>query len=79
MAGLYYHILVCPSSSLAVDTLVMEDSDWADFDIPAAFGPKVRNALKAEPRSVRLANLVGDGGSWYGFGKTTMDMCVLSC
>ncbi|KAK7470851.1 DNA replication protein [Stygiomarasmius scandens] len=49
-------------------------SDWADFDIPAAFGPKVRNALKAEPRSVRLANLVGAGGSWYGFGKTTMDI-----
>ncbi|KAF5370075.1 hypothetical protein D9758_001242 [Tetrapyrgos nigripes] len=49
-------------------------SDWADFDIPVAFGPKVRNALKAEYRSVRLSNLIGAGGSWYGFGKTVMDI-----
>jgi hypothetical protein len=53
-------------------------SDWAEFNIPSAFGPKVRNALKAEPRSVRLANLIGAGNLWYGFGKTIMDMCVNS-
>ncbi|CAA7260153.1 unnamed protein product [Cyclocybe aegerita] len=49
-------------------------SDWAEFNIPAPFGSKVRNALKAEARSVRLANLVGAGGLWYGFGKTIMDI-----
>ncbi|KAK7049692.1 DNA replication protein [Paramarasmius palmivorus] len=49
-------------------------SDWANFNIPAPFSSKVRNALKAEPRSVRLSNLVGAGGLWYGFGKTIMDI-----
>jgi GINS complex subunit 3 len=42
--------------------------------MPPAFGSKVRNALKAEPCSVRLASLVGAGGLWYGFGKTIMEM-----
>ncbi|KIK07599.1 hypothetical protein K443DRAFT_673181 [Laccaria amethystina LaAM-08-1] len=49
-------------------------SDWADFNIPAPFTTRVRNALKAEACSVRLSNLVGAGGSWYGFGKIIMDM-----
>ncbi|KAF5387772.1 hypothetical protein D9615_000213 [Tricholomella constricta] len=49
-------------------------SDWADFNIPTPFGPRVRNALKAEARSVRLAGLVGAGGLWYGFGKTIVDI-----
>lgn len=49
-------------------------SDWADFNIPTPFGNRVRNALNAEPRSVRLSGLVGAGGLWYGFGKTIMDM-----
>jgi len=49
-------------------------SDWADFTIPTAFGARVRNALKAEACSVRLASLVGAGGLWYGFGKIIMDM-----
>ncbi|KAH7930256.1 hypothetical protein BV22DRAFT_1055137 [Leucogyrophana mollusca] len=49
-------------------------SDWADFTIPAPFGPRVRNALKAEPRSVKLSGLVGAGGLWYGFGKMIMDI-----
>ncbi|KAK0467939.1 uncharacterized protein EV420DRAFT_436380 [Desarmillaria tabescens] len=49
-------------------------SDWADFNIPTPFGNRVRNALNAEPRSVRLSSLVGAGGLWYGFGKTIMDM-----
>ncbi|KIK95133.1 hypothetical protein PAXRUDRAFT_827317 [Paxillus rubicundulus Ve08.2h10] len=49
-------------------------SDWADFNIPAPFGPRVRNALKAEPRSVKLSALVGAGGLWYGFGKMIMDI-----
>jgi len=49
-------------------------SDWAEFNIPGPFGSRVRNALKAEARSVRLSNLVGAGGFWYGFGKTIMEI-----
>ena len=49
-------------------------SDWVKFDIPPPFGHRVRNALRAEATSVRLASLVGTGGLWYGFGKTIMDM-----
>ncbi|KAJ6599262.1 hypothetical protein DFH09DRAFT_1258326 [Mycena vulgaris] len=49
-------------------------SDWADVIMPPAFGSKVRNALKAEPCSVRLSTLVGAGGLWYGFGKTIMEI-----
>lgn len=49
-------------------------SEWAGFDIPTPFGARVRNALNAEARSVRLASLVGAGGLWYGFGKMIMDM-----
>lgn len=41
-----------------------------------AFGTRVRNAVKAEPRSVRLSSLVGAGGLWYGFGKMIADMCA---
>lgn len=49
---------------------------WADFVIPTPFGARVRNALDAEARSVRLSNLVGAGGLWYGFGKLIMEMWV---
>ncbi|EGO01773.1 hypothetical protein SERLA73DRAFT_177268 [Serpula lacrymans var. lacrymans S7.3] len=49
-------------------------SDWADFSIPTPFGARVRNALKAESRSVKLSGLVGAGGLWYGFGKMIMDI-----
>lgn len=49
-------------------------SDWADFNIPAPYTTRVRNALKAEACSVRLSSLVGAGGSWYGFGKIILDM-----
>ncbi|KZP24579.1 GINS complex Psf3 component [Athelia psychrophila] len=49
-------------------------ADWAEFTIPTPFGPRVRNALKAEARSVRLSSLVGAGGMWYGYGKMIMDM-----
>lgn len=49
-------------------------SDWADVATPAAFGTRVRNALRAEPRSVKLSSLVGAGGLWYGFGKMIMEM-----
>ncbi|KZT13133.1 GINS complex Psf3 component [Laetiporus sulphureus 93-53] len=44
-------------------------SDYADFTIPPPFSARVRNALNAEARSVRLSALVGQGGLWYGFGR----------
>ncbi|CDO74114.1 hypothetical protein BN946_scf185043.g164 [Trametes cinnabarina] len=47
-------------------------SDYADFTIPPPFSARVRNALNAEPRSVRLSALVGQGGLWYGFGRMIM-------
>ncbi|GBE79156.1 GINS complex Psf3 component [Sparassis latifolia] len=47
-------------------------SDHADFTIPPPFSSRVRNALKAEPCSVRLASLVGQAGMWYGFGRMIM-------
>ncbi|KAF8484506.1 GINS complex Psf3 component [Russula ochroleuca] len=47
-------------------------SDYADFTIPSPFSSRVRNALNAEAKSVRLSALVGAGGLWYGFGKIIM-------
>ncbi|KAI1792988.1 GINS complex, Psf3 component [Ganoderma leucocontextum] len=47
-------------------------SDYADFTVPPPFAARVRNALNAEPRSVRLSTLVGQGGLWYGFGRMIM-------
>ncbi|KAF9449924.1 hypothetical protein P691DRAFT_702381 [Macrolepiota fuliginosa MF-IS2] len=49
-------------------------SYWADFNIPTPFNQKVRNTLRAEACSLRLSNLVGAGGTWYGFGKIVMDL-----
>jgi GINS complex subunit 3 len=46
--------------------------DYADFTIPPPFSSRVRNALNAEAKSVRLSALVGAGGLWYGFGKIIM-------
>ncbi|KAI0092587.1 GINS complex Psf3 component [Irpex rosettiformis] len=37
-------------------------SDYADFNIPSPFQARVRNALNAEAKSVKLSNLVGQGG-----------------
>ncbi|KAI0068899.1 GINS complex Psf3 component [Artomyces pyxidatus] len=47
-------------------------SDYADFTIPSPFSARVKNALNAEAKSVRLSSLVGAGGLWYGFGKIVM-------
>jgi len=47
-------------------------SDYADFTIPPPFNSRVRNALNAEAKSVRLSALVGAGSLWYGFGKIIM-------
>ncbi len=46
--------------------------------MPPPFTSRVRNALNAEARSVKLSNLVGQGGLWYGFGRMVMNLCV-SC
>jgi hypothetical protein len=50
---------------------------FADFNMPAPFAARVKNALNAEARSVRLSNLVGAGGLWYGFGRSIAKLCVL--
>ncbi|KAI9435902.1 GINS complex, Psf3 component [Lactarius psammicola] len=47
-------------------------SDYVDFAVPPPFSSRVRNALNAEAKSVRLSALVGAGGHWYGFGKIIM-------
>ncbi|KAI9467264.1 GINS complex Psf3 component [Lactarius psammicola] len=47
-------------------------SDYVDFPVPPPFSSRVRNALNAEAKSVRLSALVGAGGHWYGFGKIIM-------
>lgn len=73
MAGLY-HALLVSGRCRAIEQWLISRSDWADFVIPTPFGAKVRNALKAEAKSVRLSSLVGAGGLWYGFGKIIMDM-----
>ncbi|KAF8628178.1 hypothetical protein AX15_004059 [Amanita polypyramis BW_CC] len=49
-------------------------SDWADLVIPTPFTPRVHSALKAEPRSVQLASLMGAGASWYMLGRIIMDV-----
>jgi GINS complex subunit 3 len=55
----------------------MPPSDYTDFTIPTPFNTRVRNALNAEPRSVRLSALVGGGGQWYGFGKMIAQLWVM--
>lgn len=45
--------------------------------MPAAYSERVRHALDAEATSVKLSNLVGQGGLWYGFGRLIMNECVL--
>lgn len=54
--------------------LIYHSREWAVPVIPTPFAAKVRNALNAEAKSVRLSSLVGAGGLWYGFGKMVMDM-----
>lgn len=59
-------------------TLAQDNSDWADLVVPMPFTPRVHSALKAEPRSVQLAGLMGAGASWYMLGRIIMDMYVIS-
>ena len=48
------------------------DRNYAGFTVPPPFSNRVKNALKAEPKSVRLSTLVGAGASWYAFGRIYM-------
>ena len=59
-------------------TPAQDNSDWADLVVPMPFTPRVYGALKAEPRSVQLASLMGAGASWYMLGRIIMDMYVIS-
>jgi len=74
MARVHHALLVSLFVIISRYCLNKACSDWADFVIPTPFGARVRNALKAEARSVRLSSLVGAGGLWYGFGKMIMDI-----
>ena len=70
---LYSYVLY--SSFLHEHNLIIPDiRDFAYSNIPQAFSQRVRNALKAEARSVKLSALVGSGGLWYGFGRMITGM-----
>ena len=80
MDGVHPHLFVCRDSlappSFSSHARGAVYSDYADFTIPPPFSARVRNALNAEARSVRLSGLVGQGGLWYGFGKMLMRLYV---
>ena len=44
--------------------------------MPLPFSSRVKKALDADARSVKLSALVGGGGTWYGFGKMMVDLWV---
>jgi len=46
----------------------------AELRIPHPFSLRVRKALGADPRSVKLSQLVGTGGSWYSFDLQIGDL-----
>lgn len=49
-------------------------SSICKFDIPPPFAQRVRNALTAEARSVRLSSLVGVGNYWYAHGRNIREI-----
>jgi hypothetical protein len=73
MDGQYPHLFVrCCNLLLEYHVHNRYIRGFADFAIPAPFSARVRNALNAEARSVRLSGLIGAGGFWYGFGRMLM-------
>lgn len=78
--GVHPHLLVrftrLSATLFPSHTRCLVYSDYADFTIPPPFSARVRNALNAEARSVRLSGLVGQGGLWYGFGRMLMQLYV---
>ncbi|KZW04047.1 hypothetical protein EXIGLDRAFT_758350 [Exidia glandulosa HHB12029] len=49
-------------------------AEHLEFTLPQPFGSRVRNALNADARSVRLASLVGVGNYWYAHGRNVVDI-----
>lgn len=78
MDGVHSHFLVRELFWRTLTSFDDHTSDYADFNIPPSFQARVRNALNAEARSVKLSNLVGHGGLWYGFGRMLMKLYVAS-
>ena len=67
----YVHVF---SIRLASSDNSISYRDVADCTIPPAFNQRIRNALKANPKSVKLSGLVGVGGLWYAFGRMILGM-----
>lgn len=63
-------------SPTPADSCLGPSSEFVSFTIPPPFSPRVRNALNASPHSVKLANLVGGLGMWYGFGRRLIGVYV---
>jgi hypothetical protein len=81
LASFHSHIFVRGDRTRSVHRIHPTSSgplnrDYADFTIPPPFSSRVRNALNAEAKSVKLSALVGAGGLWYGFGKIIMRLSV---
>lgn len=75
--ALIHHVILVSTPSRFINLHPSQSiipREWAVPVIPTPFAAKVRNALNAEAKSVRLSSLVGAGGLWYGFGKMVMDM-----
>ena len=82
LASLHSHIFVREDHrtrsvcAIHTHTSLSLSRDYADFTIPPPFSSRVRNALNAEAKSVKLSALVGAGGLWYGYGKIIMRLSV---
>ncbi len=73
LSSSYTRECVClPDLAIKEKSVIHSRRDYVDFTIPPPFNSRVRNALNAEAKSVRLSALVGAGGHWYGFGKIIM-------
>lgn len=51
--------------------------EWVEVTIPTPYSTKIKKALDADARNVRLSTLVGGSGTWYGFGKLIVDLWVI--
>ncbi|ORY30340.1 hypothetical protein BCR39DRAFT_529262 [Naematelia encephala] len=49
-------------------------NEFTTFPLPPPYAPRVRSALNASPSSVKLSNLVGQGGWWYRWGRRLADV-----
>ncbi len=47
------------------------------LDLPACLSPNMLNALKADPKTVDLRQLVGGGGYWYGVVGRVLELLEL--